>query len=322
MRSPILRLLTPRLRIRTAAVALGVLLVFWLSACTNLTDLTEPSCSYAATPSATSFDSQGGAGTLAVKAPGVCAWTVTSTEPWITLTGTRSGSGDGTVPYTVAAHEGLDGRAATLTIEGQSFTVPVSQAGRPAPVCTYAVSPTSVALTSPSGNGAIGITAPAGCEWAAASQTGWITITSGANGSGNGAFGYVVATNSSTTNRSGSMSVAGQTITVSQSGTAPPPSCTYTVSPTSADFKKQGGQGTINVTAPVGCAWTASSQASWITITQGSSGSGNGIVRYAVTRNTSDNDREGRLTVAGRTVTIDQEGDDEAAVPRRLPSFF
>jgi all-beta uncharacterized protein len=50
----------------------------------------------------------------------------------------------------------------------------------------------------------------------------WITITSG-SGSGNGTVTYSVAANSSTTSRSGSLTVAGQTVTVSQDAPAVPP---------------------------------------------------------------------------------------------------
>jgi hypothetical protein len=50
----------------------------------------------------------------------------------------------------------------------------------------------------------------------------------------------------------------------------------------------------------------ASSNASWITVTSGASGTGNGTVTYSYTANTGG-DRKGTLTVAGRTFTLDQD---------------
>ena len=94
--------------------------------------------------------------------------------------------------------------------------------------------------------------------------------------------------------------------TISQAGTAP--ACTYNAAPTTAFFLVTGGTGTITVTTQPGCAWTATSQASFVTITAGSSGTGNGTVQYTVAANTGSASRTGTLTVAGRTVTITQDG--------------
>ncbi|MFN4218086.1 MAG: BACON domain-containing protein [Candidatus Bipolaricaulia bacterium] len=58
--------------------------------------------------------------------------------------------------------------------------------------------------------------------------------------------------------------------------------CTYSIFPTSQSFGSAGGSGQVNVTAPSGCSWAATSSASWITITSGSSGNGNGTVNYSI----------------------------------------
>src|SRR5207244_10788346 len=51
--------------------------------------------------------------------------------------------------------------------------------------------------------------------------------------------------------------------------------CPPTVSPTSASFNYVGGTGSVSVTINAGCAWTATSNASWITSSSGASGTGN-----------------------------------------------
>jgi C1A family cysteine protease len=86
--------------------------------------------------------------------------------------------------------------------------------------------------------------------------------------------------------------------------------CTYSISPTSQSFPAAGGSGTMNVTADNNCSWTAVSNASWITITSGSSGTGNGSVQYSVAPNIKKKSRTrtGTITVAGQLFTVTQSG--------------
>src|SRR6185369_329753 len=103
--------------------------------------------------------------------------------------------------------------------------------------------------------------------------------------------------------RNGSMTIAGLSFTISQSGT----SCSYQISPTSQSFTSTGGTSSVTVTAGAGCGWTAVSNDAWITITSGSSGSGNGSVGYSVAANVGGT-RNGTITIAGQTFTVTQTG--------------
>jgi hypothetical protein len=87
-------------------------------------------------------------------------------------------------------------------------------------------------------------------------------------------------------------------------------SSSYSISPTNNSFTASGGTGSVSVTGGT-CSWTASNNASWITITSGSSGSGNGTVSYSVSSNCSSS-RSGTITIAGQTFTISQSGDSTA----------
>ena len=84
--------------------------------------------------------------------------------------------------------------------------------------------------------------------------------------------------------------------------------CDYGINPTSASFAAAGGTGSVNVTTSAGCAWTAVSNSSFITVTSGASGSGNGTVSYLVSANTTTSSRTGSLTIAGTTHTVTQAG--------------
>jgi len=170
------------------------------------------------------------------------------------------------------------------------------------PACagSYAISPTSQSFAAAGGTGSVTVTAPAGCAWRATSNNSWITVTSGSTGSGGGTVSYSVAANNSPIALNGSVAIAGQTLTISQAGNG----CSYSISPTSQSFAATGGTGTVTVTASAGCAWTAVSNNSWITVTSGSSGSASGTVNYSVAANSSANARTGTITIVGQIIVI------------------
>jgi uncharacterized repeat protein (TIGR01451 family) len=83
--------------------------------------------------------------------------------------------------------------------------------------------------------------------------------------------------------------------------------CVSALTPSSAAVSASGGAGTIPVTAATGCAWTAVSNVTWITIASGASGSGNGTVGYTVAAGTGAQ-RAGTIAIAGQTFTVTQTG--------------
>ncbi len=85
-----------------------------------------------------------------------------------------------------------------------------------------------------------------------------------------------------------------------------PSACTFATTPAGQSFGAGGGTGSVSVTAGSGCSWTASNPASWVTITSGASGTGNGTVNYSAAPNTTTVSRTAGLTVAGTVVTITQ----------------
>ncbi len=168
--------------------------------------------------------------------------------------------------------------------------------------CAYSINPTSQSFPGSGGSGSVAVTTQAGCAWTAASNASFITITSGSSGNGSGAVNYTLAANSGAA-RTGTITIAGQTFTVTQAAGS---SCTYSINPTNQSFPSSGGSGSVNVTTQGGCAWTAASNASWITITSGASGTGFGTVNYTVGADSAASFRSGALTIAGRIFTVQQ----------------
>ncbi len=81
--------------------------------------------------------------------------------------------------------------------------------------------------------------------------------------------------------------------------------CSYLLSASSDGAPLTASTGSVSVTAPIGCSWTAASNSNFLNITSGASGSGNGTVGYSVAANTGST-RSGTLTIAGQIFTVTQ----------------
>ena len=90
-------------------------------------------CGYLRMPSAATFTSRGGIGSVGVTGAAHCAWTAVTnfdSQNWITIlrpTGKIQGSGNAV--YAVKANTGTTARTGTLTIAGRAFTVTQQPAG-------------------------------------------------------------------------------------------------------------------------------------------------------------------------------------------------
>ena len=81
-----------------------------------------PVCPGSIFPGSQSYSAAAGMGSFSVIADAGCNWTATSNAPWVHVTA-GSGTGNGTVSYTVDANAGPTIRNDTITIGGQTFTV-------------------------------------------------------------------------------------------------------------------------------------------------------------------------------------------------------
>jgi len=237
-------------------------------------------------------------------------WTATlpPADSWITITSGSAGGGNGTVTYSISAHSAITPRSGTITVSGggitRTFTV-----NQDAVSAALVISPSNRVHSSASATGQV-IDVTANVAWTATRTAAWITLTGGTSGTGNGTVTYSVSTNSVTAPRSGTITVSGsgitRTFTVNQDA-AP---AALAISPASRNHASASATGqAIGVTANV--AWTATRTNAWITITGGSSGTGNGTVTYSISANTVPTPRSGDVTVSGggitRTFTVNQD---------------
>ncbi len=238
------------------------------------------------------------------------AWSAVSKASWITITSGTNGVNDGTVVYDVDANASPEGRSGTITVSGNGITrtFTINQASTTG---ALTITPASRNHNASSVTGQT-VTVAGNVNWAATASSGWIEITDGASGSGDGMLEYALQENVATNSRNGSISFTGSGITrvfsVQQAGAAPsvsldPPARTHGAGATT-------GQ-TVTVAANVD--WVATSEADWITISGDGTGSGSGSWTYDVTDNPMGTMRTGTVLVAGdggasATFTVEQEG--------------
>ncbi len=275
----------------------------------------NPGCSYTIAPASQNFAATGGTGSVSVMTTSGCSWTAASNQSFVSVTSSASGTGSGTITYSVAANTGA-ARSGSITIAGQTFTV--QQAGSTSSSYTLVATPSTVA---PGGQIVVSFTAPINSspyDWVGLFQVGAANtnyldggyttgLTSGSFNvpapatPGQYEFRYML-TNGFTS------VVTSNTVTVQAGGTptpTPTPSCTYTITPSAQNFGPSGGTGVINIVTQTGCAWTAAASQNFIALSA-TSGTGPGPITYSVLANTTSATRTATITIAGQVLTVSQ----------------
>ncbi|MBI4902867.1 MAG: hypothetical protein HY820_04480 [Acidobacteria bacterium] len=167
-------------------------------------------------------------------------------------------------------------------------------------VCSATLASSGGNYGNAAGSFQLGVTAPAGCAWYATTDKTWVTLTSG-GGVGNGSISFNVAGNPTGPLRVANISVLGQTYVITQAA-----GCYVTLGLSSSWFNQTAY---TNLSLPVfsNCAWTASTQQSWINISP-SAGFGNGTILYSIATNGTGVVRTGSIAVNTESFTINQLG--------------
>lgn len=284
---------------RTMLVCVATLVVFAALGCgsasQNVTGPSSSKCAVAATADPAAFPPSGGSGNIAVSTNRECQWRASASGGWIQLNGNSSGQGEARIPFVVTANSDPAVRRGAISVGDQQIGITQEAAA-----CQLVVAPASTNVPAAGGRGSIQVTASsAQCVWTARSETAWLKILEGAQGTGTGQVVFD-ADGTAGPPRTGTLTIAGRTVTVAQGD-----GCITSITPTTQAVGAGGGSGAVSVTVGEGCPWSASSAVPWIAIASGATGSGPGEVRFTVAANTSP-ERSGTLAVAGRTFTVTQ----------------
>jgi hypothetical protein len=173
------------------------------------------------------------------------------------------------------------------------------------PPCTYQASATGTSVPAAGGTGTVTVGAGEGCTWFATSSQTFVTL-SASQGTAAGSVQFTVAPNTSTTERTAVLVVAGSSFTITQAAL---PACVYRLNGRERTFDANGALGGVDMRTASHCAWRAESDAPWLTITSGSGGTGDGTISYNVAANPGLTQRVGRITATrDELLTVTQLG--------------
>jgi hypothetical protein len=179
---------------------------------TRAVPVAPPECHYEYGYDTCNVGVNGAVWTAAVAAPASCSWTAAGNVPFVTIAG-GSGTGGGILSITIGPHSAAGLRSGTVTVSGYPYAIAITQQG-----CTYGVSPRAISVASAGGPATVTIAANGlACSWAATSYVPFVATTSGSGSTGEGTVVLAIAPNPGAA-RTGTVTVAGDTVTVTQAG--------------------------------------------------------------------------------------------------------
>jgi len=198
-------------------------------------------------------------------------WTASSNQSWLSV---NSGStGNGTLMCTITSlNPTISTRSSIVTISAAGLanqTVTVTQAAGDA---TLSVSASTAGVAKSIGSTS-SVTVTSNSSWTAASNQDWLTVTSGATGTGTLTF-TIKFTNPEIITRSATVTLkangaANQIVTVTQSAG----DATLSVGASTAAVLKTSGS-TASISVISNSTWTATSDQDWLTLTPETTGNG------------------------------------------------
>ncbi|HME07130.1 MAG TPA: SBBP repeat-containing protein [Bryobacteraceae bacterium] len=206
------------------------------------------------------------------------------------------GANVGTIPLTTGGLESQMNKAFDFTT---GFLVEISPA---ITSCSVTANPNSLVFYPASTSQILSILAPSGCSWTVSSPANWLSF-SPASGSGVAQVAVTAAANSTIT-RSATISVAGVSVPVAQSG----PGCQYSPSPSTINASLAGGPYSFSLNAASACQWQIGSLPSWISATSMMSGTGPAQVNLSILPNLYQTSRSWTIGFGSYSVVVNQSG--------------
>jgi hypothetical protein len=221
-------------------------------------------------------------------------------DPVRTFTADGIAQGAGTTSWVVNHDLGADvlwywrARATNGTVTSAFSAVDTFST---ASACSFTLAPASATVNGTGGTTTFAVTAGSNCTWTASTGDSFLSVSG--SGTGNGTVTVTVAPNAGAP-RTGTVSVSGggasATFTVAQDV-----NCVYNPTPNSATLSNAalGGQTFVVTTSSPSCAWRASSDSPWLTVTAGDTNTGTGTVTFAVQANATGAVRIGNINITG-----------------------
>ena len=266
--------------------------------------VTQPAATAAISSNGYEFEAAGESCSVEVSVANIVQWSISESLDWLTVSGSLSRTGPGTVTLQAAANDTIYPRSGTVKIAGKTFTVSQKARG-------VEVEYDSKLFGTDGGYESISIHPDGNVAWTAvASDTTWITIFQGDSGTGDGEILYIVSPYvGDGTARVGWITVGDKKVYITQRA------YDLSISPNGTYVTGNNGAGEFGVSATIGDVWTAIVTEPWITLVSGyDSGTGSGTVRFLYEENTTGKMRTGKIIVNGEVYTLQQRARTMVAI--------
>lgn len=258
--------------------------------------VTQPGAVAVVSPAGYEFEAAGEAATITVTVPGAISWSVSESLSWLSVQGSTSRLGSGTIVLQATANDSIYKRSGTIKLAGRDFVV--TQKGR-----GFELDYESITFGTDGDGDEIEVFPDGDIEWTATSSDWWIVLDPlSASGFGYGCISYTVAPYvGDGTPRTGCIQIGEQKIYVTQRA------YDLSINPKAERVPGNAGAGEIAVSAGIGDVWNAIRTEPWIIIEEGyDEGTGNGTVRFRFTDNDTGKERSGKIIISGETYTLTQ----------------
>ena len=266
--------------------------------------VTQPAAQAALSLSGYEFEAAGESCSVDVSVANIVQWSVSESLDWLTVNGSTSRVGPGSVTLQAAANDTVYPRSGTVTIAGKTFRVSQKARGVELEYDTKL-------FGTDGGYESISIHPDGNVSWTAvASDATWITIFQGDSGTGDGEIMYIVSPYvGDGTARVGWITVGDKKVYITQRA------YDLTIEPNGTNVVGNAGAGEFSVSASIGDVWTAIVTEPWITLVDGyDAGTGSGVVRFLYAENTTGKTRTGKIIVAGEVYTLEQRARQMVAI--------
>jgi hypothetical protein len=211
----------------------------------------------------------------------------------LNVVGATSGTGPASITIKVEPNTECTPRTGTVTIGNKTLTVN-QEALNCVVEAEKTVFPTEADETG--GMGFITVSPEGNGSWTATSDVDWIYCFPESGTGSSDVYFFVEDMGSTAASRSGTITIGGQTIEITQRG------YDLSIEPCVAEVGGNAGAGVIGVAADADAVWTAIADVPWITIVSAA----NGYVRYTFTDNTTGETRVGHINISGEEYTLTQ----------------
>ncbi len=268
--------------------------------------VTQPAATASISLNGYEFEAAGESCSVDVSCASIVQWSISESLDWITVNGSTSRTGPGTVTLQATANNTVYPRSGTVTIAGKTFSV--SQKARGVEI----VGDDNRVYGTDGGDGTISVHPDGNVAWMAVASHDWIIIFGESSGTGDGEIMYILAPYVSDGNgnsRTGWITVGDKKVYITQRA------YDLSIDPNGTNVVGNAGTGEFGVSATIGDVWTAIVTEPWITIISGyDSGTGSGTVRFIYTENMTGKTRTGKIIVNGEVYTLEQRARQMVAI--------